>query len=36
MADGHRLIVDSAPPELVRMLRLSGWDRITNLVIGAR
>jgi anti-anti-sigma factor len=36
MADGHCLVVDSAPPELLRMLRLSGWDRITGLVIGAR
>ena len=36
MAAGHRLIVDSAPPELLRMLQLSGWDRIPALVIGAR
>lgn len=36
MADGHRLIVDAAPPELLRILQLSGWDRISSLVIGAR
>jgi anti-anti-sigma factor len=36
MADGHRLVVASAPPELLPMLALSGWDRITNPVIGAR
>jgi anti-anti-sigma factor len=36
MADGHRLILDAAPPELLRLLRLSGWDRISNFVIGAR
>jgi anti-anti-sigma factor len=36
MADGQRLVVDSAPPELLRMLRLSGWDHVTNLVIGDR
>lgn len=35
LADGHRLVVDSAPPELPRMLRLSGWDHTANLVIEA-
>jgi anti-anti-sigma factor len=36
MADGQRLIVESAPPELLRVLRLSGWGHVTSLVVGAR
>lgn len=36
MVDGHRLVLDSAPQELVRMLRLTGWDRTPNLVVGTR
>jgi anti-anti-sigma factor len=36
MAAGHRLVIDSAPPELLRILRLSGWGHIANLVLEAR
>lgn len=36
MADGRRLVLDSAPQGLMMILRLTGWDRISNLVIGQR
>jgi anti-anti-sigma factor len=36
MAGGCRLVLDSAPQQLVRMLRLTGWDQTPNLVAGAK
>ncbi len=36
MVDGHRLALYSAPQELVRMLRLTGWARTPNLVVVPR
>lgn len=34
LADGRRLVLDSAPRELTKFLRLTGWDRAMNVVVG--